>query len=36
MIPITTDTNSMNAQDLESEIKKTDVFELSIKDVKES
>ena len=36
VIEITTDTNSMNAQDLESEIKKTDVFELSIKDVKES
>ena len=34
VMEITTDTNSMNAQDLESEIKKTDVFELSIKDVK--
>ena len=36
VMEITTDANSMNAQDLESEIKKTDVFELSIKDVKES
>ena len=34
VMEITTDTNSMNASELEAAIKKTALFELSIKDVK--